>query len=108
VDQGQASRLRDLPSVQQLASALDAPHPLAVAAARAAIDAARAALLEGDEQDVDVLADARARLTARERASLRGVINATGVIVHTTPGRAPLPAAARDAVTAAASGYANL
>jgi L-seryl-tRNA(Ser) seleniumtransferase len=108
VDQGQASRLRDLPSVQQLASALDAPHPLAVAAARAAIDAARAALLEGEEQDVDVLADARARLTARERASLRGVINATGVIVHTNLGRAPLPAAARDAVTAAASGYANL
>jgi L-seryl-tRNA(Ser) seleniumtransferase len=108
VGQGQASRLRDLPSVQQLASALDAPHPLAVAAARAAIDAARAALLEGEEQDVDVLADARARLTARERASLRGVINATGVIVHTNLGRAPLPAAARDAVTAAASGYANL
>jgi L-seryl-tRNA(Ser) seleniumtransferase len=108
VDQGQASRLRDLPSVQQLASALDAPHPLAVAAARAAIDAARAALLEGEEQDFDVLADARARLTARERASLRGVINATGVIVHTNLGRAPLPAAARDAVTAAASGYANL
>jgi L-seryl-tRNA(Ser) seleniumtransferase len=108
VGQGQASRLRDLPSVQQLASALDAPHPLAVAAARAAIDAARAALLEGEEQAVDVLADARARLTARERASLRGVINATGVIVHTNLGRAPLPAAARDAVTAAASGYANL
>ena len=56
--QGQASRLRDLPSVEQLATALDAPHPLAVAAARAAIDAARAALLEGADRDVDVLADA--------------------------------------------------
>ena len=106
--QGQASRLRDLPSVEQLASALHASHPLAVAAARAAIDAARAALLEGAEQDVDVLADARARLAAGRRPSLRPVINATGVIVHTNLGRAPLSAAARDAVTAAATGYANL
>jgi L-seryl-tRNA(Ser) seleniumtransferase len=36
------------------------------------------------------------------------VLNATGVIVHTNLGRAPLAAAARDAVGAAASGYANL
>ena len=106
--QGQASRLRDLPSVEQLASALDASHPLAVAAARAAIDAARAALIEGAERDVDVLADARSRLAAARRPSLRPVINATGVIVHTNLGRAPLPAAARDAVSAAATGYANL
>jgi len=108
VGQGQASRLRDLPSVEQLASALDASHPLAVAAARAAIDAARAALIEGAERDVDVLADARSRLAAARRPSLRPVINATGVIVHTNLGRAPLPAAARDAVSAAATGYANL
>jgi L-seryl-tRNA(Ser) seleniumtransferase len=39
---------------------------------------------------------------------LRRVINASGVIVHTNLGRAPLPAAARDAVSAAAEGYANL
>jgi L-seryl-tRNA(Ser) seleniumtransferase len=108
VGQGQASRLRDLPSVEQLAAKLDAPHPLAVAAARAAIDAARTALLDGAEQDVDVLADARARLAAGRRPSLRPVINATGVIVHTNLGRAPLSAAARDAVTTAATGYANL
>jgi L-seryl-tRNA(Ser) seleniumtransferase len=94
--------------VEQLASALDAPHPLAVPAARAAIDAARAALLEGAERDVDVLADARARLAAARRPSLRAVINATGVIVHTNLGRAPLSAAARGAVSAAATGYANL
>jgi L-seryl-tRNA(Ser) seleniumtransferase len=108
VGQGQASRLRDLPSVERLASELDAPHPLAVAAARAAIGAARAALLVGAEQAVDVLADARARLAAGRRPSLRPVINATGVIVHTNLGRAPLSAAARDAVSAAATGYANL
>jgi L-seryl-tRNA(Ser) seleniumtransferase len=36
------------------------------------------------------------------------VLNATGVIVHTNLGRAPLPGAARDAVAAAAEGYSNL
>jgi L-seryl-tRNA(Ser) seleniumtransferase len=40
--------------------------------------------------------------------SLRPVINATGVVVHTNLGRAPLAAAARDAVLAAATGYDNL
>ena len=40
--------------------------------------------------------------------SLRRVLNATGVIVHTNLGRAPLPAAARDAVARAAEGYSNL
>ena len=39
--------------------------------------------------------------------SLRRVINATGVIVHTNLGRAPLPAAARDAVARAADGYSQ-
>jgi L-seryl-tRNA(Ser) seleniumtransferase len=100
------SRLRDLPSVERLASELDAPHPLAVRAAREAVDAARAALLAGDE--VDARAEARERLAAAERPSLRRVINATGVIVHTNLGRAPLAAAARDEVAAVAQGYANL
>lgn len=43
-----------------------------------------------------------------DAASLRPVLNATGVVVHTNLGRAPLPAAARAAVAAAATGYANL
>lgn len=40
--------------------------------------------------------------------SLRAVINATGVIIHTNLGRAPLSAAACAAITEAASGYSNL
>ena len=40
--------------------------------------------------------------------SLRRVLNATGVIVHTNLGRAPLAAAAREAVARAAEGYSNL
>lgn len=101
--------LRDLPAVHELASELDAPHALAVSAARQAIDEHRAAVLGGAELDSGTLIErARSHLEALNRASLRRVINATGVIVHTNLGRAPLPAAARDAVQAAAEGYSNL
>jgi L-seryl-tRNA(Ser) seleniumtransferase len=47
-------------------------------------------------------------LTAQARGSLRPVINATGVILHTNLGRAPLPAPARDRLNAIAAGYTNL
>src|SRR5207248_2809155 len=40
--------------------------------------------------------------------SLRRVLNATGVIVHTNLGRAPLAASAREAAARAAEGYSNL
>ena len=101
-----ASSLRDLPSVEQLASRLDAPHALAVPAARAAIAAARDALRAGEE--VDVLAAAREHLDAAERPTLRRVLNATGVIVHTNLGRAPLADSAVEAAAAAGRGYSNL
>ena len=52
---------------------------------------------------------ARRELLAELSApSLRRVINATGVIVHTNLGRAPLPAAARDAVARACRRLLNL
>jgi L-seryl-tRNA(Ser) seleniumtransferase len=105
---GLTERLRALPSVERLAAALDAPHRLAVAAARSAIEARRAELRAGAEDDVDLVERARAALAGAERSSLRRVLNATGVIVHTNLGRAPLPGAARDAVTAVAEGYSNL
>jgi L-seryl-tRNA(Ser) seleniumtransferase len=53
-------------------------------------------------------ADALARVAAGERPSLRRVLNATGVIVHTNLGRAPLPPAALDAIAEAAAGYSTL
>ncbi len=105
---GDAAALRSLPAVHELAARLDAPHALAVAAARTAIDEYRAALLASQPGAVDLEARAREVLVALERPSLRRVINATGVILHTNLGRAPLAASARDAVASAAEGYGNL
>jgi L-seryl-tRNA(Ser) seleniumtransferase len=96
--------LRALPAVDALAAALDAPERAAVAVARAVLEERRAELLAGAADDVDLVARARERL----RPSLRRVLNATGVIVHTNLGRAPLAAAAREAVARAAEGYSNL
>jgi L-seryl-tRNA(Ser) seleniumtransferase len=86
--------LRRLPAVDRLA----------VAVARAALAERRSELLGGATDDVDLVERAIDRL----RPSLRRVLNATGVIVHTNLGRAPLAPAARAAVTRAAAGYSNL
>jgi L-seryl-tRNA(Ser) seleniumtransferase len=88
------SRLRDLPSVDRLATSV----------ARAVLQERRAELLGGARDDADLVERAAARL----RPSLRRVVNATGVIVHTNLGRAPLAEAARAAVLRAATGYSNL
>ena len=94
-----ADRLRALPAVDRLAGEVGS-----VSAARAVIEERRAELLAGAEDDVDLAARARERLAP----SLRRVLNATGVVVHTNLGRAPLSAPARVAVARAAEGYGNL
>src|SRR5262245_32686746 len=84
---------RSLPSVQWVLDALDptAPFHLRVSAARDAVDNARAATEAGDTRDRDaVVDDARTRLGAARRALLGPVVNATGVLLHTNLGRAPL------------------
>ena len=101
-------RLRALPPVDRLASALDAPRALAVVAARTAIERRREEMRAGDEGDVDLVARARAALAESEGPSLRPVLNATGVIVHTNLGRAPLAADAQAAVARIAGGYSSL
>src|SRR4051794_29134108 len=100
--------LRSLPSVDALAGRLEAPPRVAVAAARAVIAERRQELLAGAEDDADLDARARAWLERAQRPSLRRVLNATGVLLHTNLGRAPLAAAAREAVARAAQGYSNL
>jgi L-seryl-tRNA(Ser) seleniumtransferase len=105
--------LRSLPPVHELAGALDAPHVLAVTAARRAIDERRAAWLASqpgpdDSGWAELVGRAREVLAELQRPSLRRVINATGVILHTNLGRAPLAASAREAVARVAEGYGNL
>ncbi|MBV9802508.1 MAG: hypothetical protein JO130_04935, partial [Solirubrobacterales bacterium] len=105
---GDAAALSSLPAVHELAARLEAPHTLAVTAARSAIDECRTAWLAGQPGPGDLLERAREVLVTLERRSLRRVINATGVILHTNLGRAPLAASAREAVAQAAEGYSNL
>src|SRR2546423_917766 len=98
-------RLRDLPSVDELARKLD--DPLAVDAARAVLARAREAIgAGGDPGDLEALL--RAELRAARAPRLRRVLNATGVLVHTNLGRAPLADQALERVVEAARGYSNL
>ncbi len=108
--------LRDLPSVDKLLTLAedliaDYGRPLATAALRESVDQARARLLAGDAAapaPEALLAEARASLAALVAPTLRPVINASGVILHTNLGRAPLSRAARAAMDAAAAGYTTL
>ena len=102
------AELRALPSVHELAQSLQAPHALAVLAARRAIDEQRSLLIAEADATVSIWQRAHGHLAALASPSLRNVINATGVIIHTNLGRAPLATAAREAVARAASGYSNL
>jgi L-seryl-tRNA(Ser) seleniumtransferase len=102
------TELRALPSVHELAESLDAPHALAVAAARRAIQEQRSLLIAEADATVSIWQRARGHLDALASPSLRKVVNATGVIIHTNLGRAPLAADARAAVARASAGYSNL
>jgi L-seryl-tRNA(Ser) seleniumtransferase len=105
-------RLRRLPSVERLASALDGlPHAVATAAAREELDELRRRIRSGDpiEPDLAVLLEVVAeRARQLVRGSLRPVINATGVILHTNLGRAPLAPPAAEAAARIGESYSNL
>ena len=109
---------RNVPSIEQLRQR---PAMLALAerfgrgavveALRAEADAVRAALARGDAVD-DVVgrieSGAGQRLETSAGGSLRAVINATGVILHTNLGRAPLSEPAAQRVAQLATRYTNL
>ncbi len=109
--------LRKLPSVDKLlqertvqALADEYGHDLTVEAIRQTLDLTRQAIMSGQDcPSTDELIEImRANLETGSRPTLRPVINATGVIIHTNLGRAPLSAEARAAMELAARGYTNL
>ncbi len=97
--------LRDLPSVDELAR--EAGDPLAVDAARTVIDRAREEIQVGVDPG-DLIARLREELARTRQPRLQGVLNATGVVVHTNLGRAPLAGEAIERVLEVARGYSNL
>ena len=98
---------RDLPSVNEVIERLGPParclpHALLVAEARQAVEAARAAIRSGKGLPMPVETVVEEALQRWKRSSLCHVINATGVVLHTNLGRAPL------APFEAPAGYTNL
>jgi len=85
-------------------------RPLTVRALRETLEALRVEVRAGQAAPSReaILALAASRLAAWTRSTLEPVINATGVILHTNLGRAPLSKAAIQAMLAASTGYTNL
>jgi L-seryl-tRNA(Ser) seleniumtransferase len=100
-----------LPSIERLAAAASGPRSLAVSVARDAVEEARAAILRdgGAAPTFDELsATVAERVAGRSESTLREVVNATGIVLHTNLGRAPLAPAAAAAAARVAGGYSNL
>jgi L-seryl-tRNA(Ser) seleniumtransferase len=111
--------LRLLPSVstllehEEVRGWLDGlPRTVVITALRTSLDGVRDDILAGRRtQPVateDILAAAEEELVRQSVPSLRRVINATGIVLHTGLGRAPLCDAAVEAILEGASGYCNL
>ncbi|MDP9491095.1 MAG: L-seryl-tRNA(Sec) selenium transferase [Actinomycetota bacterium] len=98
-------QLRDLPSVDELARAVE--DPLAVEAARTVLARAREEIRAGFDPG-DLVGRVRDEVGGARAPSLRRTLNATGVIVHTNLGRAPLADAALERVQEVGRGYSNL
>jgi len=109
--------LRQIPSVDRLLG-----HPYAeelivtygrqwvTQVIREVLSQMRGNLVEGQAlpNEDELLKQVEAQLQKQAQPTLRPVINATGVLIHTNLGRAPLSHAAIEALEAVASGYSNL
>jgi L-seryl-tRNA(Ser) seleniumtransferase len=112
------SLLRSLPKTDELLKRADlialgaaVPRAVVVESVRDAVESLRARILGGEAVAFDddaVAAEAIARADARMRPSLRPVINATGIIVHTNLGRSRLCDDALRAVVEVAGSYSTL
>ena len=111
------SELRNLPSVEQLLK--NATHlierfgrPLTLDALRSTLDDIRARFKTQPETALPsielILAESESHLITWTKPTLLPLINATGVILHTNLGRAPLSQATITAMNEAASNYSNL
>ncbi len=115
------SVLRRLPAVHQV---LDAPRVKRAEreehlprwalrqAARDVLDRQREEILRGERREPDPIEKTQGEILQRARnlrlGSLRPVVNATGVLLHTNLGRAPLAKEALHAIEEVARGYSNL
>ena len=100
------SALLESPGVRALLDTT--PRALVVAAVRDVVTRARDDARDAPGSDSAWADSIAAHVALTARSSLRRVINATGIVLHTNLGRAPLPAAALDAIAHAAAGYSNL
>ena len=105
--------LRELPSVDRLL--VESPElireygrPLTTQVIRAVLAEARAGPADTPPTPDHLLAETQQRLAALTTPSLQAVINATGVILHTNLGRAPLSRAALAQMEAVGRGYSSL
>lgn len=108
---------RSIPSVDRLlrtaeGAALLADHPreVVVDALRATLAELRAATPDGEDplETGALIAATKSRLRETFSATLRPLINATGVILHTNLGRAPLSTSALEAMAGVGGGYSSL
>jgi L-seryl-tRNA(Ser) seleniumtransferase len=107
--------LRNLPAVEKLLQTAEKlicayGRPLVTQAIRESLEAIREDVRTGASvpPNEQILSLAESRLTAWARSTLEPVINATGVIIHTNLGRAPLSRSTIDAMTAVSAGYSTL
>ena len=98
--------LLELDGVRRLLAT--APRDLVTDAVRSVIEHARRATVAAPADDAAWLHAIEAAVAQRQRSTLRRVINATGVVLHTNLGRAPLAGAALDAIRAVAQGFSTL
>ena len=107
---------RALPSVDRLLAHErlrplgEGGRPVATQLVRQALETARAAVAQGREPPTEdqIVESVLGLAEAVLRPSLRPLVNATGVIIHTNLGRAPLSQEAIAAMAAVSAGYSNL
>ncbi len=110
---GENNPFRQLPSVDWLIAQFEASayqHDRLVTVARQLLDSARQQILNGQASPTppQLVQQMQDYLTQNEQGSLRPVINATGIIIHTNLGRAPLATSAIQAMHAIAGTYSTL